>query len=80
MLLALESNGYIEKDSMIKLNDHIADVINLIAIYWVPESEIYHKKENNGNKINHHLSLIFLLFKPYLTEKGEENIKGLFQY
>ena len=80
MLITLQNNDYIKKDSLIQFNNHIADIINIIAIYWVPEAEIYHKKETSSTKINHHLSLIFLLFKPYLTEKGEENIKGLFQY
>ena len=80
MLIALERNDYIEKNSIIKLNDHVADVINLIAIYWVPEAEIYHRKNTDQEKINHHLSLIFLLFKPYLTQKGEENLKEFFNY
>ncbi len=80
MLITLEQNDYIKKDSIIELNDHVADAINMIAIYWVPESAIYHKNKSDEKKINHHLSLIFLLFKPYLTAKGEENIEGIFNY
>jgi len=80
MLNILVINGYITNNGIIKINDQIADVINLIAVYWVPESEIYHKGKGKNEIINHHLGLIFLLFKPYLTKKGEKNLNELVQY
>ncbi len=77
MLTALESNGYLKKDTIIHLNDQLAETINLMAIYWVPQSAIYHKSKTQNELIHHHLNLIFLLFKPYLTKKGQQNLTAI---
>jgi hypothetical protein len=80
MLLILADNEYITQNSIINNNDDLADIINLIAVYWVPESEIYHKQKTEKEVISHHLKLIFLLFKPYLTNKGLDNLKGFVSF
>jgi AcrR family transcriptional regulator len=79
MLKILSDNDLLTKNSIIKLNDKIADTINLIAVYWVSESKIYHQGKSNSQIISHHIELIFLLFRPFLTARGRENFKEISQ-
>ena len=70
ILKKLIENGYLESEAILTENDWLADIINLIAIYWVPESAIYHANKSDDEIIQHHLRLIFMQFYPYLTKKG----------
>ena len=70
ILNKLIENGYLESEDILAENDWLADVINLIAIYWVPEAAIYHADKSHDEIIKHHLRLIFMQFHPYLTKKG----------
>ena len=77
MLEIFVKNGFTINNEILAQNDILADNINLIAVYWVPESEIYHKSKSKKEIIQHHLSLIFRQFTPYLSEKGKEKLKGI---
>ena len=77
ILESFVKNSYTINDEILSQNDVLADNINLIAVYWVPESEIYHKSKSKKEIIHHHLSLIFRQFSPYLSEKGKANLKGI---
>jgi len=76
ILKQLIQNGDLASDSILSINDMLAGTINMIAIYWVPESEIYYPKMTDEERINHHLDLIFMQFIPYLSAAGKENISA----
>ena len=76
ILKQLIQNGDLASDSILSINDRLAGTINMIAIYWVPESEIYYPKMTDEERINHHLDLIFMQFIPYLSAAGKENISA----
>jgi len=77
ILTQLIENEYLESKDILTENDWLADIINLIAIYWVPEAAIYHADKSDDEIIKHHLRLIFMQFYPYLTKKGWGAIKGI---
>jgi len=77
ILSQLIKNGYLKSKDILDENDRLADVINLIAIYWVPQSAIYHGNKSNNKIIMHHLRLIFMQFNSHLTKKGREAIKAV---
>ena len=74
ILSTLIENGYLNSKDILSYNNRLADLINMIAIYWVPESEIYHSDKSESEIIKHHLQLIFMQFFPYLTNQGKINI------
>jgi AcrR family transcriptional regulator len=76
MLTILSKNDYLISDDLINLTDQLADIINLIAVYWIPESAIYHSTKSNKEIINHHLDLLFLPFQPFLTKKGKLDLQN----
>jgi hypothetical protein len=80
ILNQLIQNGDLASDSILSINDRLAGTINMIAIYWVPESEIYYPKMTDEERIKHHLDLIFMQFIPYLSAAGKENISAVLSY
>jgi AcrR family transcriptional regulator len=74
ILSTLITNGYLSSNEILSLNNRLADLINMVAIYWVPESAIYHSNKSDSKIIQHHLQLIFMQFYPYLTDQGKNNI------
>ncbi len=74
ILSTLVENGYLNSKDILSFNNRLADLINMIAIYWVPESAIYHSDKSESEIIKHHLQLIFIQFFPYLTNQGKTNI------
>ncbi len=80
ILKQLIQNGDLASDSILSINDRLAATINMIAIYWVPESEIYYPKMTNDEWIKHHLDLIFMQFIPYLSAAGKKNISPVLSH
>ena len=77
ILSQLIENEYFESKDIHAENDRLADIINMIAIYWVPEAAIYHSDKTDDAIIKHHLQLIFMQFNPYLTKIGREEMLGI---
>jgi len=77
ILNQLIENEYFESKDILAENDRLADIINMIAIYWVPEAAIYHADKTDDARIKHHLRLIFMQFNPYLTKKGRKEMKEI---
>ena len=77
ILNQLIENEYFESKDILAENDRLADIINMIAIYWVPEAAIYHSDKTDDAIIKHHLQLIFMQFNPYLTKIGREEMLGI---
>jgi hypothetical protein len=74
ILNQLIENGDLASDSILPFNDRLTRIINMIAIYWVPESAIYYPTMTDEERIRHHLDLIFMPFMPYLSAAGKENL------
>jgi len=75
----LAKNGYLIGGEIIKYSDSLTYSTNMMTIFWVPESLVYWSNKSEKQWVTHHLSLIFLQFRPYLTKKGEENIFPLIE-
>jgi AcrR family transcriptional regulator len=74
ILNQLIENGDLASESILPFNDRLSRIINMIAIYWVPESAIYYPTMTDEERIRHHLDLIFMPFMPYLSAAGKENL------
>jgi AcrR family transcriptional regulator len=62
---------------LIKDTDAHSHVLNIVGLYWHQEAAIYHPKMNQSEKVDYGLALIFQLYKPYLTKKGQSELEPL---
>ena len=76
-LFKLQKNDSIQGEGIEILSDGFTELMNLVTNYWLPESIIYHNNKSNEDRILHYVNMMFLLFRPYLTQKGKEEISFL---
>ena len=77
LITLLDANGYLKGGEMMPHNQTLLYVQNILAIYWVQEAAIYHAHLSDAEKRRHYLKLLFHVFVPYLTPKGEEDLLPL---
>ncbi|MDQ4141586.1 MAG: TetR/AcrR family transcriptional regulator [Bacteroidota bacterium] len=71
----LDTNGYVRGEAMLPHSRNLLLMQNMIIIYWVQEGAIYNADKTDEEKRRHYLKLFFQTFVPYLTPKGEENLR-----
>ncbi len=80
LISLLEKNGYLnDKEHLIGNNKANMFVGNILAIYWIQESAIYHADKSEEAQRKHHLQVFFQTYIPYLTAKGKRQLKQLFK-
>ncbi|PCJ90968.1 MAG: hypothetical protein COA50_16875 [Flavobacteriaceae bacterium] len=65
----LITKKYANPDLLVQSNA-LYHIINILALYWHQEIEIYHPKLPAKEKVPYALSIMFQIYKPYLTKKG----------
>lgn len=78
LIILLEKNGYITDKRYFLNNDKIIMYVgNILAIYWIQESAIYHAEKTEKAQRKHHLKVFFQTYVPYLTTKGKKQLDQL---
>lgn len=72
----LIKDGFFKKDIR-EETDAIVYVINILVCFWHQENAIYSPDLSDKEKVERALAILFQIFKPYLTEKGEATINPL---
>ncbi|MDQ3290435.1 MAG: hypothetical protein M3Q05_04000, partial [Bacteroidota bacterium] len=75
IIMMLDANGYVRGEEMLPHSRNLLLMQNMIIIYWVQEGAIYNADKTDEEKRRHYAKLFFQVFVPYLTPKGEENLK-----
>ena len=73
---ALITEKYAKPDLLIESNS-LYHIINILALFWHQEIEIYHSRLSEKEKVPYALSIMFQIYKPYLTKKGLDEIGPL---
>jgi len=74
----LQKNGYLINDNLIlEYNKANMYAGNILAIYWIQESAIYHADKSEKEQREHHLKVFFQTYVPYLTRKGKVQLNKL---
>lgn len=72
----LIKDGFFKKEIR-KETDALVYVINILVCFWHQENAIYSPELSDKVKVERALAILFQVFKPYLTEKGEATINPL---
>ncbi len=72
----LVSEGFLEKHILPDLNGFIFSQ-NMLATYWQQELAIFQPQLSDEEKVEQAISVAFLPYKPYLTEKGKTTLMPL---
>lgn len=72
----LYKEGLAKKELVEESHAH-SYILNILALYWHQEFLIYFPKLTNKQKVEKALAIFFQAYKPYLTQKGLDEINPL---
>jgi AcrR family transcriptional regulator len=61
--------------ALVKETNAFGYLINILGLFWHQETAIYFPEYSDEQRLDHSLSLLFQVYKPYLTRKGSRVLK-----
>ncbi len=70
-------NQKLANSTLVEDSDAVGYIFNMLALFWHQEAAIYTPDVSDEQKVKHALSVLFHVYKPYLTKKGLSQLKPL---
>jgi hypothetical protein len=74
----LHGNKILINKDLLLFNGINMFVANILGIYWIQESAIYHADKTEDEQRHHHIKVYFATYYPYLSKKGKKQFNELF--
>lgn len=68
-------DNQLAKKELIEESDALSYILNILALYWHQEFLIYFPELTEKQKVDKALAIYFQAYKPYLNNKGMEELK-----